>query len=217
MKESRIPFFKDRAVGAYVLLTSSLLALLLTMTPVSGFTKVMVHDFENAAALHEIHVANLPNKNAFIQLSTDHPYEGKQCLKLHHCLVGNGSGPILRIPVRIEASVRRLRFMLYGNNSGSRYGVSIVDSSGEEFAYRSSKSRTIDFKDWNEIVIDMNSEHETLGGDQNGKVNSPIIAITLKVDHDALKVDHDDRMPIESDLYLDSLSIDCEERQRSTH
>lgn len=207
MKDTRHSLFENHALGADGLLSLSLFFLVssivlpLAATLVSADTTVMVQDFENPASLHDIRHANISNDNATVHLSTDHPHDGKQCLKLCHRLTNGGAGLVIRIPVRIEPTVRRLRFMLYGDNSGCRYSINVVDAAGEMFAFRNSENRQIDFRGWKEIVIDLSSEHRASGGDQNGKINSPLIEITFTIDHDAGKV-------IEGELYFDSLRID---------
>ena len=61
-------------------------------------TPVMVQDFEKASSPPKVWVVNIPNENASVQLSTDHPHDGKQCLKLHYHFVGTGQFPIPRHP-----------------------------------------------------------------------------------------------------------------------
>ena len=53
-------------------------------------TRVLVQDFESASSKPTVWVVNIPNENASVQLSTDHPHEGKQCLKLHYHFTGGG-------------------------------------------------------------------------------------------------------------------------------
>lgn len=207
MKDSRASSIEERVPVLDTLLPISLFVLVsfmafpLSKTGVPADATVMVQDFENPSSLQEIRNANRSNDNATVELSTDHPHAGKQCLKLQHRPLSDGTGPVIRIPVRIEPNVRRLRFMIYGDNSGCRYSINLVDAAGKTFAFRDSEKRKIDFNGWKEIVIDLNSEHWATGGDHNGKINSPLTEITFKIDHDAGKV-------IEGELYFDSLRID---------
>src|ERR1700722_16603539 len=96
-------------------------------------TPVLVQDFEKTSHKPTVWVVNIPNENAAVQLSTDHPHEGKQCLKLHYHFVGTGQFQYLGIPnkTKIQAPVHRLRYMLYGDNSKCSYGVQITDARGE--------------------------------------------------------------------------------------
>ena len=123
-------------------------------------------------------VVNIPNENASVKLSTDHPHEGKQCLKLHYQFVGAGQFQYLGIPnkVKIQAPVHKLRFWLRGDNSKCSYGVQVSDAGGETHQYSKNTGQggLIDFTGWKEIVIDLDSGHETWGGDKNGKIDYPI-------------------------------------------
>jgi hypothetical protein len=182
-----------------------------------GATPVMVQDFEKAASPPAVWVVNIPNKNASAQLSTDQPHEGKQCLKLHYRFVGTGSFQYLGIPnkVRIQAAVHQLRFWLKGDNSKCSYGVQVGDASGETHQYSKNTGQAglIDFAGWKEVVIDLDSSHETWGGDKNGKMDYPITAITLTVGQPK---DNDKLLPIESDLSFDALSVDSEKSAAET-
>jgi len=67
-----------------------LLSFLLTtaMAPASGSTRVMVQDFEKTRLLPNVWVVNIPDENASVQLSSEHPHGWKQCLKLHYNILG---------------------------------------------------------------------------------------------------------------------------------
>ena len=69
----------------------------------------MVQDFEKVSSLPKVWVVNIPNENASVQLSTDHPHDGKQCLKLHYHFVGTGEFQYLGIPnkTKIQAPVHQ--------------------------------------------------------------------------------------------------------------
>ena len=76
----------------------------------------MVQEYEKVSSPPTVWVANVSNENASVQLSTDQPHDGQQCLKLHYRLVGTGQFQHLGIPnkVRIPALVHTLRFWLKG-------------------------------------------------------------------------------------------------------
>ena len=99
--------------------------------------------------------------------------------------------------------------MLYGDNSKCSYGVQVTDASGETHQYgkNTGQGGIIDFTGWKEIVIDLDSGHETWGGDKNGKIDYPItgIAFTIGQPTDKAKL-----LPAEGDLYFDALSVDSE-------
>ena len=118
---------------------SLLLSVLLTcgIGPAWGATPVMVQDFEKATLQPSVWVVNIPNENASVQLSTDHPHDGKQCLKLHYHFLGTGNFQYLGIPnkIKIQARVHKLHFWLKGDNSKCSYGVQVTDASGETHQY----------------------------------------------------------------------------------
>lgn len=187
------------------------------IAPVAGAAPVMVQDFENVASPPTVWVVNIPNENASVQLSTDQPHDGKQCLKLHYHFVRTGNFQYLGVPnpVRISAPVHQLRFWLRGDNSKCSYGVQVSDASGETHQYSKNTGQggIIAFTGWKEIVIDLDSGHETWGGDRNGKIDYPITAITFTVGQPK---DGEKLLPIESDLSFDTLSVDSEKSADET-
>ena len=157
---------------------------------------------------------NIPNENASVQLSTDQPYQGKQCLNLHYHFVGTGSFQYLGIPnkVRIQGPLHDLHFWLKGDNSKCSYGLQVTDALGETHQYRSlstgqGQGGIIDFTGWKEVVFDLIAPHETWGGDKNGKLNYPLTGITLTIGQPQ---DTGKLLAVESDLFFDALSVDSE-------
>jgi len=195
------------------------LSFLLTtaMAPASRSTRVMVQDFETADSLPNVWVVNIPNGNASVRLSTEHPHGGKQCLKLHYRFIGAGQFQYLGVPnkTKIQAPVHQLRFMLYGDNSKCSYGVQLGDAGGETHQYSKNTGQggMIDFAGWKEVLIDLDSGHETWGGDKNGKIDYPITAITFGIGQ---PTDQHKLLPAEGDLYFDSLSVDSEKSADET-
>jgi len=170
----------------------------------------MVQDFEQVSSPPTVWVVNIPNENASVQLSTDQPHDGKQCLKLHYHFVSTGDFQYLGIPnkVSIQQPVHRLRFWLKGDNSRCSYGVRLVDASGETHQYSKNTGQCgiIDFSGWKEILIDLDTGHETWGGDKNGKIDYPITEIIFTIGQ---PTDQGKLLPVESDLSFDSLSVDA--------
>lgn len=178
------------------------------MAPVWGATRVMVQDFEKVSSAPTVWVVGIPNENAAVQYSADHPYEGKQCLKLHYHFTGDGQYLGVPIAVKIQAWVHKLHFMLYGDGSGCGYGVYVADASDETHKYRNAEAMKIDFKGWKEIVIDLDAPHETWGGDKNGRIDYPITRITFEISHA--------KTPVESELYFDAISVESEKSAEET-
>ena len=174
----------------------------------SDLVRVMVQDYEKASSLPKVWVVGIPNENASVQLSTDNPFEGKQCLKLHYHFIGGGQYLGITNAVKIQAPIHKLHFMLLGDNSGSGYGIYLTDASGETHKYRNPETMKIDFKGWKEMVIDLDAGHETWGGDKNGKIDYPVTAVTYEVSPG--------QKPLESDLFFDALSVDSEKSAEET-
>jgi len=196
-----------------------LFALLLTFAsvPASGSTQVMVQDFEKVASPPSVWVVNIPNENASVRLTAEHPHAGKQCLKLQYKFVAAGQFQYLGIPnkTKIQAPIHQLQYLLYGDDSTCSYGVQLTDAGGETHQYSKNTGQCglIDFKGWKEVVINLDSGHETWGGDKNGKIDYPITGITLTVGQPK---DGDRLMPVESQLYFDSLSVSSERSMEET-
>lgn len=181
----------------------------------------MLQDFEQLTTPPAVWVVNIPNENAAVYLSPDQPHDGKQCLKLRYRFVGAGQFQYLGIPfkVKVQAPVTQLRFWLKGDNSKCSYGVQLTDAGGETHQYSKNTGQggIIDFTGWKEVVIPLNSGHETWGGDKNGKLDYPITAITLTVGQPTEKVEGKQKLlPVESALAFDSLSVDSERSAAET-
>ena len=205
---------------------SLLLSVLLTLgsAPAWALAPVMVQDFEKASPPPSVWVVNIPNENASVQLSTDHPHDGKQCLKLHYHFIEKGQFQYLGIPnkVKIQAPVHKLHYWLKGDNSKCSYGVQVTDAGGETHQYRSLSTGTgqggiIDFTGWKEVGIDLDAPHETWGGDKNGKLDHPITAVIFTIGQPMEKSGGKEKLlPAEGDLYFDSLSVDSEKSADET-
>jgi hypothetical protein len=180
-------------------------------------TRVMVQDFEKNSPQPTVWVVNIPNENASVKLSTDRPHEGKQCLTLHYKFVGTGQFQYLGIPnkVKIQAPVHQLRFWLRGDNSKCSYGVQVSDSAGETHQYSKNTGQggLIDFTGWAPVNIDLDSGHETWGGDKNGKIDYPITAITFGVGQ---PTDQGKILAARGELSFDSLSVGSQKGSAET-
>jgi hypothetical protein len=168
----------------------------------SGLTPVLIEDYEKAASLPNLWVVGIPNENASVQLSADHPRDGKQSLKLHYHFTGGGQYMGVSHPVKIHSPIHKLHFMLYGDGSGTGYGLYLNDASGETHKFRDAAKMKIDFKGWKEIIIDLDAGHETWGGDRNGKLDYPIKELVFEISTPGKAV--------EGDVYFDAVSVDSE-------
>lgn len=193
---------------AFVL--GSVMMLVLGFSPVLA-TVVMVQDFETAASPPKVWVVNIPNENASTAWSTDVVHEGKRSLKLHYHFVQEGDFQYLGIPipVNIHAPIHTLRFWLKGDNSKCSYGIRIIDAGGETHQYSKNTGQggIIDFNNWRQVVFNLDSDHETWGGDENKKIDYPIRQIILTIGQ---PVENGKRLAVESDLYFDAIRVHSE-------
>ena len=171
-------------------------------------TPVMVQDYEKASSLPKVWVVGIPNENASVQLSTEHPFEGRQCLKLHYHFTGGGQYLGILNTVKIQAPIHKMRFMVYGDGSGSGYGLYLTDASGETHKYRDAASMKIDFKGWKEIVVDLDRPHESWGGDRNGKLDYPIKEFLFEVSTPGSTV--------EGNVFFDAVGVDSDASAEET-
>jgi hypothetical protein len=165
-------------------------------------TPVVVQDFEQASSLPKAGVVNMPEQNAVLSLSKEHPFEGKQSLKLHYHFTGNGQYLVIPMSIKIDSTIHKLHFMLYGDGVGAGYGVYVIDASGETHKYRDAASMSVDFKGWKEIAVDLDAAHETWGGDQNGKIDYPTRQITFEISTPGKDA--------EGDLFFSKIVVDSE-------
>lgn len=186
-------------------------------------TPVMAQDFEKTfgrataakpdankpATSPRVWVVNIPNENASVQPSTEHPAQGKQSLHLHYHFTGEGQYLGVEVPFKILAPLHKVRWMMYGDGSGSGYGLYLTDSGHETHKFRDAATRKIDWQGWREIVFDLDGPHEIWGGDKNSKIDYPLIGITFEIGNDS-------KLPLESDLYFDALSVDSEKNALET-
>ncbi len=209
------PRFETPVRSAMGLLSLSIL-LLCALAPRAAAVSVMIQDFEKASIQPSVWVVNIPNENASVQSSTDSAHDGKQGLKLHYHFVGAGQFQYLGIPnkVRILAPVHKLHLWIKGDHSLCSHGVQVNDASGETHQYKgSSLGKNIDFTGWKEAVIDLDANHETWGGDKNGKIDYPITTITFTVGQPQ---ENEKPLAAEGDLSFDSLSVDSEKSADET-
>jgi len=144
-----------------------------------------VQDYEKASSTPSVWVVNIPNDNASVRLSSERPFEGKQCAAVRYRFTSGGPFQYLGVPnkVRVLAPIRRLRYRIRGDNSRCSYGVQISDVSGETHQYSPNTGQCgiLDFTGWREVVVNMGEHHETWGGDRNGTLDYPITAVTFTI------------------------------------
>lgn len=184
--------------------------------PAWAGTPVLVQDFEKSTPSPSVWVVNIPNENASVKFSTNQPQQGRQCLQLHYHFVSDGNFQYLGIPLktRINAPIHELRFWMKGNNSRCSYGLQLNDARNETHQFKhSNQSGIIDFDGWKEISFNLDENHETWGGDKNGKLDYPITKIILTVGQPK---DGDKIQAAEGDLGFDALTVDSEKSSGET-
>ena len=175
---------------------------------VPNWTPVVVQDFEKATAPTPVWVVNVPNENASVKLTTQHPFEGRQSLQLHYHFDKEGQYLGVPVAVKIEAPIHRLHAMVDGDGSGSGFAVYLTDVRGETHKYRPATTN-IDFKGWKPIDVDVDAPHEIWGGDKNGKIDYPITAVTFEIAYYGTA-------PVDSNLAFDAVRVDSEKGAAQT-
>ena len=103
----------------------------------------------------------------------------------------------------------QLRFRLYGDDSGSGYGLYLTDASGETHKYRDNSGKAeINFQGWKEIVFDLDAGREPWGGNNDGKLDYPLSDFTFEVSTPGKAV--------ESDLFFDAVSVNSDAAAEDT-
>ncbi len=191
--------------------------IVLSASTASASTRVTLADFDDVTPPFTVWVVNIPNENASVRLSEDHPSGGAHSLQLHYKFLANGPFQYLGIPVKTEilAPVHTLRFMLYGDGSNCSYGVRLTDASGETHQYgkNTGQGGLVAFRGWKEVVIDLDSAHETWDGDKNGKLDYPLTEVSIGIGQ---PVNLDKPSAAEGELYFDSLAVDADKSVAET-
>jgi hypothetical protein len=148
-------------------------------------TRVPLLDFEAGSPQPTVWVVNIPNDYARVEPSPESPKSGAQCLKLRYRFTEDGAFQYLGVPnkLKINAPVNKLRYWVRGDRSNCSYGVQLSDLHGETHQYSKNTGQCglIDFQGWREVVIDLDASHETWGGDKNGKLDYPLLAVTFTI------------------------------------
>jgi len=184
----------------------------LLLFPVVGKaqTPVMVQDFEKTSTVPKVWVVDMPNENAAAKLVTNNAHDASHCLQLHYHFISQEKFQYLGIPIKtkIHAPIHQVHFWIRGDNSRCSFGVQILDSGNETHQFKHAQEGSlINFEGWKEFTFNLDGSHETWGGDKNGKLDYPLQQITLTLGQPK---DGSTNLPVESDLYFDSVSVTSE-------
>lgn len=187
------------------------------MGQAGGATGVMVQDYEKVSTPPSVWVVNIPNENASVRIASDGARDGRHCLALHYRFVEAGEFQYLGIPnqVRILTPVSALRYWIRGDGRKCSYGVQVTDAGGETHQYSKNTRQCgiIDFSGWRQVVINLDSGHETWGGDKNGKLDYPITGITLTIGQPTKQ---GKKIGAVGELAFDSIAVDSEKSVAET-
>ena len=181
----------------------SLLAVVFWASTASGaLTPVVVRQFAATTPLPTVWVVNTPNGSSTVRWSADHRRAGGQCLALDYRFTGGGQYLGVVNPVRILAAVHRLHVWVDGQTPATAVGVYLGDVSGETHKFRF-EPPAAGQAGWREATVDLDRPHESWGGDKNGKIDYPILAVTFEVSHPGTD-------PAAGTLRFADLSVDSE-------
>jgi hypothetical protein len=186
----------------------TLLALVLgVLAPALAATRVLVQDYETAAAPQLWGVNQQPD-NA-VSLVTDDPLDGNKCLKLHYNFVPQeGKQQYLGIAhgFAVKAPIHTVFLGINGDGAGCRVSLQLGDASGETHQVW---GPVVDFQGWKEVAINLDGGHETWGGDNNGQIDLPLRSLTLIVSPPKA-------LPALGNLYFDAISVASEKSADET-
>ncbi|QVL33586.1 family 16 glycosylhydrolase [Telmatocola sphagniphila] len=178
--------------------------------PPGLYHPIVLQDFEKAPA-PKAWVVNIPEENAKVSLSADHPKEGKQCLKLSYRFLDKGGIEYLGIPnpIRVNAPIHKVKYWIFGDNSKCGYALQVADAHGEthQFGKAAGQGGVIDFQGWKLVEFDLDKKHETWGGDNNGKMDYPLTSFVIIIGQPE---ENGKGKAASGDLYFDSLTVDSE-------
>jgi len=137
-----------------------------------------------------------------VRLSDEQSISGKQSLRVElRFPEGQGDSQELKLftePLDV-ASVRRVRFFLYGDGSGRTMIVRVRDAS-QEHHYVNVGS--IDWTGWKAVVADFARPTSVSGGDENRQIDGPPVSVVVQIQHGRAN-------PPQSVLYIDDLAVEA--------
>jgi hypothetical protein len=196
------------------------------LAPGYGATNVMVQDFQKIPKdkpLPAAWVADKHHDGAKVRLSTDQPFAGMPTARLrYHLQGGKGHRAGFSVPVAIYAPVQKVRFQLYGDNSGCGCQVYLVDGVGKKHLCRNPQPAKVDFAGWKQMTVEVEAPDATptKAGDEKGKVAvflGGVVDVTLtdKVDFPLFtRVDFEFTAPdqdVEGELHIAAVAVDSSE------
>jgi len=182
-----------------------LLCILLSgaLAPAWCLTSVTVQDFETDGYKPTFWGVAYQPDNAVKVVNTA-PFSGQRCLKLHYNFadIPDNSYLGIPIPVKIPVPIHKVIVALRGDNSRCQLGIQVTDASGETHQFHAG---VVDFSGWHDVIVDTDLPHETWGGNQNGKMDYPITAVTLIV-HSPVQ------LPAVGNLCFDALRVEADRK-----
>jgi hypothetical protein len=141
----------------------------------------LIEDFESKSEHSKVWVVNMPEDSASAAITDQDAAEGKRSLAVNFKFTAQGQYFGVPVPVAIEKPFRTLRFQLRGDGSNVRYGLYVMDKSGETHKYHEAGRMRVDYRGWKEVAVDLTAGHETWGGDKNGTIDYPISGLTFEM------------------------------------
>jgi len=166
----------------------------------------LLRDFEGANPIRTVQWSKLVEEGAAlpaydVALSDEQPFSGGRSLRVEMRFAEDYADwqelKLFTEPLDVP-SVRKVRFFLYGDNSGRRMIVRVRDSSVEHHYV---DVGAIDWTGWKAVVADF--EHATYsiaGGDENRQIDGPPISVVIQIQHGRDN-------PAHSVLYIDDLAV----------
>lgn len=122
--------------------------------------------------------------NARFEVSTEQAATGRVSARATYTFNGPGymlySTPTLsNVPAGVPAG---LKAQVYGDASGHRLTLRLIDSTGESFVVNTG---TVNWSGWREVVVREPEKWSHFGGNNDGRFDSPVRGITIAIDQTA--------------------------------
>lgn len=136
-----------------------------------------------------------------VRLSDEQALSGRQSLRVElRFPEGPGDANELKLftePLEV-ASVRRLRFFLFGDGSGRNMIVRVRDAAQEHYYVNVGP---IDWVGWKAVVADFTRPTSISGGDENKRIDGPPVSVVVQIQHGRAN-------PAQSVLFIDDLAVE---------
>ncbi|HEX2950667.1 MAG TPA: flagellar filament outer layer protein FlaA [Armatimonadota bacterium] len=181
-----------------------------TITPHGNYCLTL----QNFEAVNEIKPnGQLLQPDTTMQISTEQPYEGKKCVKVHYrfAAVPGVQTANVNINQPITAPIHRIAVALRGDKSRLPIHVRFVDAHGEAHQF---SLGSLDFSGWRLLIADLDTQQRWCwGGDGDKVMQYPITLQCIVIDTNRVK---EVAPAMEGDIALDDVLVTADKPENET-